>query len=303
MPASCRALTRCRNSSGDPKREIGREVAGDVVAPGTLVRVLGGGHQLHVGVALPADVLDQLLGQFEVGETTTPGTQVHLVDADRLLVLLLQAAVVEPLFVVPGELALVDDRGGVRRSLAELGERVRLEAPHAVGPEHLVLVQRAGAHPLEEHRPDAGSGNQVHVGLIAVPVVEVTDQPDRLRVRGPDREPGAEDLAPLVVGEGHLVRAEPPEALGVVALVEPGHIPAGQSARGIECHPHSFVELVACVSAGSARVSGEAGHGGQRDGYPVRSVPHLVDHFVDRLVGLVRGQQRPRRVRVNGPPA
>ena len=228
MPASCRALTRCRNSSGDPKREIGREVAGDVVAPGTLVRVLGGRHQLDVGVALPADVLHQLVGQFEVGETTPPGTQVHLVDADRLLVLLLQAAVVQPLLVVPGELALVDDRGGVRRSLAELGERVGLEPPHAVGPEHLVLVQRAGAHALQEHRPDAGSGNQVHVGLIAVPVVEVTDEPDRLRVRSPDREAGAEDLAPLVVGEAHLVRAEPPEALGVVALVEPGHIPAGQ---------------------------------------------------------------------------
>ncbi len=75
-----------RSEAGD-----GREVAGDVVAPGTLVRMLGGGHQLHVGVALPADVLHQLVGQFEVGETTTPRTQVHLVDADRLLVLLLQA--------------------------------------------------------------------------------------------------------------------------------------------------------------------------------------------------------------------
>ena len=88
----------------------------------------------------------------------------HLVDAHRFLVLLLLAAVPHPLVVAPDVLALVDDRGGVRCGLGEPRHRVGLEPPDAVGAQHLELVEVAGAGPLDEQRPDAGPGHQVHVG-------------------------------------------------------------------------------------------------------------------------------------------
>ncbi len=176
-------------------------VAGDVVTPRALERVLRDRQELDVGVALPDAVLDQLGGQLEVGQTLAPRTDVHLVDTHRLLRhLLLLAAVPHPLVVAPGVLALVDDRRGVRGGLGERRHRVGLEPPDAVGAEHLVLVQVAGAHALDEHRPDPGTGDQVHVRMLAVPVVEVTDQPNGLGVGGPHREAGAVQLAALVVG-------------------------------------------------------------------------------------------------------
>ena len=273
-----------------------REVAGDVVAPRPVVGVLGDRHELDVGEALPGHVLHQLAGQLDVGQSLAPGAQVHLVDADRLLVLLLLPPEPQPLLVVPGVPRLVDDGGVVRRRFAEAGERVGFQPPHPVPAEHLELVERTGADTLDEQRPDPRPRHQVHGRGLAVPVVEVADQPDRLGVGGPDREPGTGDLSPLGVGDADLVRAQPAPGLGVMSFVEPGQVPSGQLTAGVECH------RVLLLSS-SALVVGESADRAQRDRRPVRTVAYLVDELVDGLVRLVRPQDRPLRCAFSGPSA
>ena len=69
----------------------GREIAGTLIAPGHIQRVLGDGHQLHMGEAHLLDVGDQVLGDGAVGEKLArsgapPGAQMDLVDVQRIVV-------------------------------------------------------------------------------------------------------------------------------------------------------------------------------------------------------------------------
>ena len=180
------------------------EVAGDVVAPGTFERMLGNRHEFHMGVALPAAVLDQFVGQLQVGEPFAPRANVHLVDAHRLRMHGLLPAVPHPVIVTPDVLALVHDRGSVRGSLSEPRHGIGLEPPDTVGTKHLELVEAACAGPFDKQCPDPGAGHQLHVVPLAVPVVEVTDEPYGLCVRSPHRESGAEDRPTFGVFDGHL---------------------------------------------------------------------------------------------------
>ena len=56
----------------------GREIAGDLIAPGARERMLLDGQQFDVGVAHALHVFDQLDGQFPVGQQTRPrGLRIH----------------------------------------------------------------------------------------------------------------------------------------------------------------------------------------------------------------------------------
>ena len=121
----------------------------------------------------------------------------------------------------------------MRRGLSEARHGVGLEPPDAVGAQHLELVEAAGAGPFDKQRPDPGAGHQLHVVPLAVPVIEVTDEPYGLRVGSPDREAGAGDRPAFGVFDGHLVGAQPAPALGVVTFVEAREVPASQTAARI----------------------------------------------------------------------
>ena len=120
----------------------------------------------------------------------------HLIDGHRLRMHGLLAAVPHPIVVPPDVLALVDDRGGMRCGLGEARHGIGLEPPDAVGPQYLELVEAASAGSFDEQRPNSRSGHQLHVVPLAVPVIEVADEPHGLRVGCPDRESGAERFAP-----------------------------------------------------------------------------------------------------------
>ena len=208
--------------------------------------MLGNRHELHMGVALPADVLDQFVGQLEVGQALAPGANVHFVDAHWFGMHLLLAAIPHPLIVAPDVLALVDDRGGVRSGLREARHGISLEPPDTVGTEHLELVEAACADPFGEQRPDTGPWDQLHVVAFTVPVIEVADESHGLCVRGPDRESSAEDWATLGVLDGHFLGTQAVPALGVMPFMETGEVPASQTAARIvrhECYSCSVVGL------------------------------------------------------------
>ena len=170
----------------------------------------------------------------------------HLIDGHRLRMHDLLAAVPHPIVVPPDVLALVDDRRGMRCGLGEARHGVGLEAPDAVGPQYLELVEAAGAGSFDEQRPNSGSGHQLHVVPLAVPVIEVADEPHGLRIGCPDRESGAEDSTTFGVLDCRLLGAQTAPALGVVPFVETGEVPTGQTAArivGHECYSCSLVGL------------------------------------------------------------
>ncbi|MPM58991.1 hypothetical protein SDC9_105828 [bioreactor metagenome] len=209
------------------------EVAGDLVAPRPGERVLGDRHELDVGVALPLDVLDQILGELLVRLAGLPRPQMHLVDAHRRAPQLGLRAVLHPTLVVPRVVVDRDDGGGVRRAFGLAGHRVGLLVPLAVGAEDAELVQRALAGPLDEGPPAPGAGDHLHRVGTRLPVVPVTDDVHFLRVRCPDGEPRAAQGAPLVVLDGAQVGSQATPHLRVAALVEPLEIPPGQPSKVI----------------------------------------------------------------------
>ena len=61
-------------------------VRGHLVTPRPAERVLGHRQELHVGEAVLADVVDELLGELAVGQPDSPRPEVDLVDRHRRLV-------------------------------------------------------------------------------------------------------------------------------------------------------------------------------------------------------------------------
>ena len=137
----------------------------------------------------------------------------YLVNAHRLGVHGLLPAEPHPVVVTPDVLAFVHNRGGMRGSLREPCHGISLEPPNTVGTQHFELIEAACAGPLDKQHPDPGAGHQMHVMPLAVPVVEVADEPHGLRVRSPHRESGAEDRPTFGVFDGHLVGAQAAPAL------------------------------------------------------------------------------------------
>ena len=193
--------------------------------------MLGDRHELHVGEAHRRHVLDELVGQVQVGPALAPRPQVHLVDRQGGLVGSERPALGHPVVVAPRVGALVDDRGVRGSRLGETGHRVGLLPPHPIGAEDVVLVEGPLVDALDEQRPHPSPGHQRE--RVTGPEVEVALDPDRLRVGRPDREPGSPDLAALIVGEGDHMGPEGPPARGVGACVERCEVLTSQPTPGI----------------------------------------------------------------------
>ena len=84
----------------------GREIAGNLIAPGGVERILGDRHQFDVGVAHLLDIFDQLVRNLAVIEEFAvlilpPRTEIDLIDIDRLADMVLQTALFHPRLVLP----------------------------------------------------------------------------------------------------------------------------------------------------------------------------------------------------------
>ena len=218
MPFWCRRSTNVRKSSGEPKRGVGREVAGDLVAPRAGERVRHHRQQLDVREAHVARVGRELVGQLEVVQRAVvlervqpPRAEVDLVDRHRARpAARLASRCASHSLVAPLVRRAVDDRRGLRRHLGGERERVGLQPDLAVLREDLELVVGALADVGQEQLPDAGRAERAHRVQPPVPGVEVADDRDGARARRPDGERRAGDAVELA-----HVRAE----LGVELLV------------------------------------------------------------------------------------
>ena len=114
----------------------------------------------------------------------------HLVNRNRLVEALAVGPVGQPFLVVPGEIGdIPDHRRGLRPQFGGEAVGVGFLDQIAVVPAlDLVLVDLAVAEVGNEDLPDAGSSPVAHRVPPAVPMIEVADHADPLRIGGPDRE-------------------------------------------------------------------------------------------------------------------
>ena len=111
----------------------GGKISSHLVPPGAVIGVLGHRHQFQVGVPHPLGVGDQLLGQLFVIKglpvgVAPPGAQMHLIDVEGAVEMILFPPCGQPLLILPGiPLQVVEPGSGARRGLAVEGVGVRLQ--------------------------------------------------------------------------------------------------------------------------------------------------------------------------------
>ncbi len=172
-----------------------REIAGGLVAPRAVERMLHDRQQLDMREAHVRHVLRELVGEVPVTQnllgilgTAAPGAEVHLVDRPGRIERIARLALRHPLRVAPLVGEIPDHRAGARRLLG--AKRVR------VGLVYLVSgVAGDDVKFVHAPRPGLGQSDRPHAGVRAlhrmlarIPTVEIADDGDRRRVGRPDRE-------------------------------------------------------------------------------------------------------------------
>ena len=111
----------------------------------------------------------------------------HLVNAHRRAEQSVFAAAFHPGVVRPLEFFVVPDDGGIfRRDLEEKSIGIGLQRNLSVRIADLKFVMRAFPHTGNENFPDAGRAEQPHRMKPPVPMIEIADDADALRIRRPN---------------------------------------------------------------------------------------------------------------------
>ena len=179
------------------------KVTANLIAPGFVVGKLRHRHEFNMGVAHFFDVIDKLIGEFEIGEETIfllkaalPRAEMHLIDRHRTVVGVGLSAFLHPRLVFPEvTVEIVGDTGSLGAVLGEEGAGIAFDEKIALGSNDLKFVVLACRDARNEDLPDAVV--VPHRMNAAVPDVEVTDDTDAVRVRCPDREGHSRNSADL----------------------------------------------------------------------------------------------------------
>ena len=219
----------------------GGEVAGDLIAPGAVERMLGQGHALDVGVAHLLDIGHQLVGQLPVGIEVPvlmalPRAHVHLVDIDGRGVRQVLAAPVHPAAVVPFVAGKIEGLGGVGRpGLGVESVGVSLVQELAVLRVDRILIRIVLLHAGNKALPYA-CFIPLHDIRIPTPAVELAHDGDLDGVRRQYRKVVTFlSIAGLRMGAHKLVGAAVPAGLKQGGMIFFGCHPCLQS--------HAFISL------------------------------------------------------------
>ena len=168
-----------------------------LISPGSVKRMLGNAHELHVRELHDLEILGEAVSKLSVIVKTVrasvgmlhPGTDMALVNCQRLAVGILVGTRLHPARIAPLVTGNVDGTGccagaqfrpvSVRIGFILLGSVLRCDA---------VFVEFAFAESGNEQGPDSACIILRHRMRLFVPSVESSDHVDCLGVRRPDRE-------------------------------------------------------------------------------------------------------------------
>jgi len=98
----------------------------------------------------------------------------------------------QPRLVGPREFfGVPDNRRLLGGDLKKETERIRVEPDVTMGVANFKFIMRALAHARDEDLPDPGGSQQSQRVTTPVPVIEIADDADALRIGRPDRKAGA----------------------------------------------------------------------------------------------------------------
>ena len=182
-----------------------REIAGRLVAPRAVERMLGDRHQLDVGESLIARVLgerqrDVAISRQLCGVPPSPRSKMHLVDRNRRIERVVRFAVPHPRRVLPRVVERPGTRRGRRWDFRVQREGIGLVyLVRAVGRNDAVLVGITALHAGDLALPDAGAVGARRKRICGrVPAVECADDRHARCVGRPDtkrRAAAAKDAA------------------------------------------------------------------------------------------------------------
>ena len=178
----------------------------------------------------------------------------HLVDRHRRAARIPPRPLRLPFGVAPLVRGGGDPRRGPRGQLRGPGERVRLETQLAVGPQDVILVQRARRDPRHEELEHARAAQPPHGQPALVPAAEVADDAHAPGVRGPHGEAGAVHAGELArVGAEHA----PERAVGSLGNEVDVHVAdRGQEAVRVVLLPGPAAGEPETVAVAQAAMSG-----------------------------------------------
>ena len=170
------------------------KVTATLVAPRPVKGELRHRHQLDVSIAHVRDIIDELVGEFEVAEkaipvveATFPRTEMDLVDRHGAVVGIGFCPLRHPVAVFPlVAIQVVNDARGLGSVLGEKGKGITLHEEIATRSDEFEFVVIAGDEVRDEDLPDPVV--IAHRVDTTVPAVEVTNDADPVGIGRPDGE-------------------------------------------------------------------------------------------------------------------
>jgi len=199
-----------------------RKIAGGLVAPRFVQRVLGDRQQLDMRVTHALDVGHKVGGQFAVGVEAPvgmalPRTGMHFIDIDRPMQPVPLRALFHPFVVLPAMPVGQGGEGGRAGAMfvtLRIGVGLGQYLP-GVTVADLVAVQRVLLNLGNEQFPHAAGTVRAHRMHAAIPAVEFAHHADTLGIRCPEGESDA-----LHAIDFNRMRTEHPVALAQLAFAE-----------------------------------------------------------------------------------
>ena len=140
----------------------------------------------------------QFGGELLIAQVVSPRSQMHLVDAHGLHIVLCLVPLLQPLLVLPLVVRLGHNGAGAGRNLGAAGQRVSLVQPPPLLRVDGIFIHLTLAHAGDEDLPNTGAPQAAHGELVRVPTTEITNNRHTRGVRRPHRKTRALHRAEII---------------------------------------------------------------------------------------------------------